>query len=66
MAKNVGIAVCNFFSKKGLSTTKDNLLYSDTLEVRRGDLDRKNSFMAGDLEASELINEGLSDSISLL
>ena len=42
-----------------------NLAYAHSLEAPQGYLDRKKSFLSGDFEASELINEELPVSMSV-
>ena len=43
---------------------KDRILYALPLQAPHGDLDRKKSSTPDDIEVSELLNDGLSDSVS--
>ena len=48
----------------GISELKDKPRYALPLEVSRGDLDIKKSFLPGEIEESDLITEELDGSIS--
>ena len=54
------------FSKTGLYILKDKLLCAIPSASHQEDLDRKKSFLSGDIEASDLINEESPDQMSFL
>ena len=59
----LGIPGCNFrVLKTGLDAMR-GILYSFPMDVSKGDLVSKKSFLPGDIAVTILINQGLSDSI---